>query len=87
MKLILNMNLECHGQRSPVNVAIPPTAPSREDIMYQGPGGCIVGKYNVTNNVCLQSRFSAIVWNAQSREPAVAYLGVFFGCPDPPPRQ
>ena len=32
----------------PVNVAIPPTAPSREDIMYQGPGGCIVGKYNVT---------------------------------------
>ena len=29
---------------SPVNVAIPPTAPSREDIMYQGPGGCIVGK-------------------------------------------
>ena len=41
--------IECHGQRSPVNVAIPPTAPSREDIMYQGPGGCIVGKYNVTN--------------------------------------
>ena len=23
---------------------IPPTAPSRENIMYQGPGGCIVGK-------------------------------------------
>ena len=68
MKPILNMNLECHGQRSPVNVAIPPTAPSREDIMYQGPGGCIVGKYNVPNKVCLQSRFSAIVGNDQSRE-------------------
>ena len=27
-------------------IAIPRTAPSREDIMYQGPGGCIVGKYN-----------------------------------------
>ena len=48
MKLVLDMNLECHGQRSPVNVAIPPTAPSREDLMYQGPGGCIVGKYNIT---------------------------------------
>ena len=33
---------------SPVNVAIPLTAPSREDTMYQRPGGCIVGKYNVT---------------------------------------
>ena len=79
------MNLECHGQRSPVNVAIPPIAPSGEDIMYQGPGGCIVGKYNVTNKVCLQSRFSAIVWNAQSREPAVAYLGGFLVARTPPP--
>ena len=42
--------------------------PFQRDIMYQGPGGCIVDKYNVTKKVCLQSQFSEIVWNAQSRE-------------------
>ena len=52
------MNLECHGQRSPVNVAIPPTAPSREDIMYQRPGGCIVGKYNVTKKLYITNIFT-----------------------------
>ena len=64
----MNFEIECHGQRSPVNEALPLTAPSREDIMYQGPGGCIVGKYNIRKKRCLQSRFSAIVWNAQSRD-------------------
>ena len=48
-----------------MNVAIPLTAPSREDIMYQGPGGCIVGKYNVTKKRLSTERgFSMIVWKA-----------------------
>ena len=63
-RLIALLN-QCRRAILPVNVAIPLTAPSREDIMYQGPGGCIVGKYNVTKKRLSTERgFSMIVWKA-----------------------